>query len=143
MLSCFSRVWLFATWWTIARDSSSKNTWVGCHAIFQGIFPTHVTDSHLESWQVGSFLLMPPGKLHITDWQLKSYAPNLQVYKMEQNPYFNLRILWLFFVCLHFHISYFLLQNSHHEHLDKIKCRSNSLLQEKYRQPKHSNGTFF
>ena len=41
-----SRVQLFATSWTIARQaplslgSPSKNTAVGCHALLQGIFPT-------------------------------------------------------------------------------------------------------
>ena len=46
VLSCFSRVWLFATLWTVAQQAplsmgfSSKNTGVGCHALLQGIFPT-------------------------------------------------------------------------------------------------------
>ena len=46
MLSRFSRVWFFLTQWTIAcqaslsRDSPDKNTGVGCHILFQGIFPT-------------------------------------------------------------------------------------------------------
>ena len=43
--SCFSRVQLFTTPWTIARllcpwESPGKNTGVGCHALLQGIFPT-------------------------------------------------------------------------------------------------------
>ena len=46
VLSCFSRVWIFETIWTIAprllcpRDSPDKNTGVDCHALLQGIFPT-------------------------------------------------------------------------------------------------------
>ena len=46
MLSRFSRVQLFATPWTVARqaplsiDSPGKNTGVACHALFQGIFLT-------------------------------------------------------------------------------------------------------
>ena len=46
MLSCFSRVQLFAIPWTVAHqtpcpwDSPGKNTAVGCHALFQGIFLT-------------------------------------------------------------------------------------------------------
>ena len=43
--SPFSRVWLFATSWTISPrllcpwDSPGKSTGVGCCALFQGIFP--------------------------------------------------------------------------------------------------------
>ena len=47
VLSCFSRVHLFATLWTIqptrlfcSRDSPGKNPGVGCHALLQGIFST-------------------------------------------------------------------------------------------------------
>ena len=46
MITPFSRVQLFATLWTVARqaslsrDSSGKNTGVGCHALLQGIFLT-------------------------------------------------------------------------------------------------------
>ena len=44
MLNHFSHVWLFANLWTVAHwllcpwDSPGKNTGVGCHALFQGIF---------------------------------------------------------------------------------------------------------
>ena len=46
MLCRFSRVWLFATLWTVDHqllclwDSPGKNTGVGCYALLQGIFPT-------------------------------------------------------------------------------------------------------
>ena len=46
MLRCFNHVQFFVTLWTIAHsllcpwDSPGKNTRVGCHALFQGIFPT-------------------------------------------------------------------------------------------------------
>ena len=46
VLNCFSRVQLFATPWTVARqtalsrDSPGKNTGVGCQALLQGIFLT-------------------------------------------------------------------------------------------------------
>ena len=45
-----SRVRLFAIPWTVARqaplsmDSPGKNTGVGCHVLFQGIFPTQVSN---------------------------------------------------------------------------------------------------
>ena len=46
MLSCFSRVRLYAIPWTVpgqvplSMGFSSKNTGVGCHVLLQGIFPT-------------------------------------------------------------------------------------------------------
>ena len=46
VLNCFSRVWLFATMWTVAhrllcpQDSLGKNTGVGCCVLLQGIFLT-------------------------------------------------------------------------------------------------------
>ena len=63
MLNPFSRVLLFATPWTVARQAPlsmvfcSKNTGVGCHALLQGIFLTQGSNScllHLLHWQVGS-----------------------------------------------------------------------------------------
>ena len=53
-----------ATLWTIACqapsswDSPGKNIGVGCHVLFQGIFPTQRSNPHLLCllhWQVGSF----------------------------------------------------------------------------------------
>ena len=46
-------------------DSLGKNTGVGCHALFQGLFPTQVLNSHLLhllNWQVDSLPTEPPGK---------------------------------------------------------------------------------
>ena len=78
MLSHFSRVWLFATLWTVALPGSSvhelfcpgysvqANTGVGCHALLQGIFPTQGWKPHLLCllhWREGSLPLAPPGKL--------------------------------------------------------------------------------
>ena len=51
---------LFCAW-----DSPGKNTGVGCHALLQGIFPTHGMTLHLLHllhWQVDSLPLVPPGK---------------------------------------------------------------------------------
>ena len=44
------------------RDSSDKNTGVGCHALLQGIFLTLGSNLHLLHWQAGSLPLAPPGK---------------------------------------------------------------------------------
>ena len=70
LLSCFSRVWLCATLWTVCGqvlcpwDSPGKNIGVDCHALLQGIFPTQGSNLCLLSlvhWQAGSLLLAPPG----------------------------------------------------------------------------------
>ena len=46
-------------------DSPGKNTGVGCHAILQGIFPTHASNPRLLillHWKVDSLPQAPPGK---------------------------------------------------------------------------------
>ena len=63
VLSCFSRVWLFATLWTVARllcpwNSPGKNTGVDCCALLQGIFLTQGLNPHflcLLHWQAKSW----------------------------------------------------------------------------------------
>ena len=50
---------------SVHGDSPGKNTGVGCHALFQGIFLTQGSNSHLPCllhWQVGSLPLVTPGK---------------------------------------------------------------------------------
>ena len=63
VLRCFSCAQLFGTPWTAAHEAplsmgfSSKNIGVGCHALFQGIFPTQESNPcllHLLQWQAGS-----------------------------------------------------------------------------------------
>ena len=71
VLSHFSRVWLFATLWTIACqtplwDSLGKNTGVGCHSFLQGIFLTQGLTPRLLCllhWQAGSLPLAPPERM--------------------------------------------------------------------------------
>ena len=49
---------------SVHGDSPGKNTRVGCHALFQGIFPTQGSNPHLLCllhWQSGSFPLVPLG----------------------------------------------------------------------------------
>ena len=43
---------------SVCGDSPGKDTGVGCHALFQGIFPTQVS----PELQVNSLLTEPPGK---------------------------------------------------------------------------------
>ena len=56
VLSCFSHVQVFATLWTVSLpgssvhgDSPHKNIGVGCHFLFQGIFPTQGSNPCLMS----------------------------------------------------------------------------------------------
>ena len=66
MLNHFSRVRLFATLWTVARQAPpSRDTKEGCHALLPGIFPTQESNPpllHLLHWQAGSLPVAPPGK---------------------------------------------------------------------------------
>ena len=70
-LSCFSRVWPFATSWTVARQAllpmrfSRQEYWSGLDTLLQGFFPTQGSNPHLLCllhWQAGSLPLAPPGK---------------------------------------------------------------------------------
>ena len=45
-------------------DSPGKNTGVGCHALFQGIFPTQGSNLCLVHWQVGSLPLSHQGGIY-------------------------------------------------------------------------------
>ena len=69
MLRRFSRVQLFATPWTVARQAplsmefSRRDTEVGCHFLLQGIIPTRRLNPSLlgpPHWQAGSSPPAPP-----------------------------------------------------------------------------------
>ena len=70
LLSC---VWLFATPWSVARQTavsiefSRQDTGLGCHFLLQWIFPTQGLNSHLLSpaLQVDSLTAEPSGKLEL------------------------------------------------------------------------------
>ena len=47
---------------SVHGDSPGKNIGVGCHALFQGIFPTQGLNPRLLCLQPGSLPLAPPGK---------------------------------------------------------------------------------
>ena len=61
-------VLLFVTPWTVRTrllcpwDSPGKNTGVGCHALFQGIFLTQGSNPGLPTFQADSLPFEPPGK---------------------------------------------------------------------------------
>ena len=70
----FTQVWFFASQQTVACQTSlslgfsRKNTGVGCHALFQGIFLTQGSNPHLLRllhWQAGFLSLVTHGKLHL------------------------------------------------------------------------------
>ena len=60
-------------------DSPGKDSGVGCHILFQGIFSTQGLNPHLLHllpWQVDSLPLAPPGKppkvvAHVSSWEWK------------------------------------------------------------------------
>ena len=68
MLSCFSRVRLFATPRTVAHQAplsmgfSSRNSGVGCHSLLWGFFLSQGWNSSLLHWQVDSLPSEPAGK---------------------------------------------------------------------------------
>ena len=72
LANCFSRVWLFASLWTVAHcslccpwDSPGKNIRVDCYACLLGIFPTQGLNLHLLyllHWQAVSLPRVLPGK---------------------------------------------------------------------------------
>ena len=77
VLSRFSCLLLFVTLWAAATqvlclwDYPSKNTEVGCSALFHGIFPAQGSNPHLLHllhWQGGSLPPEPPGKPKESDW---------------------------------------------------------------------------
>ena len=57
MYYLLSHIWLFATPWNavcqapLSWDSPGKNTRVGCHFLFQGIFPTQRLNPDLLHWR--------------------------------------------------------------------------------------------
>ena len=90
-LSPFSRVWHFATTWTVTCpalrpwDSPGRNTGVGCYTFIQRIFSTQGSNLRLLcllQWQAGSWPLAPPGKLPPDPWII-SYYPCLSVKRSE------------------------------------------------------------
>ena len=94
MLSCFSRVWLFVTLWTVARQDTLSlariQEWVSMPSP-RGIFPTQGLNACLSCllhWQVGSLTLVPPGKpiklLCLTSKKIKSLWKDRAKCKKEQ-----------------------------------------------------------
>ena len=69
-----SRVRLFVIPWAVPPrllcpwNSPGKNTGVGYHFLFQGIFPTQESDPHLLHWQVDSLLLSHLGSPYHEAW---------------------------------------------------------------------------
>ena len=76
-------------------DSPGKNTGVGSHTLFQGIFLTQGSNPcllHLLNWQVGSLPLAPSGKprgYHIGQYIMDHDSPSLLYIKIIQEPLKN------------------------------------------------------
>ena len=75
-----SRVQFFVTPRSVAHQAplsmgfSSKNTGVGCHALFQGTFPTLGSNLNLLHWQADSFTTEKTGKpKNVTNWTLNVF----------------------------------------------------------------------
>ena len=96
VLSHFSRVRLFETLWTIARQASlsmrfsRQNPGVGCPAVVQGIFLTQGSNPHLLSlphWQAGS----SPGS---TTWEALTRIKIIWGFMKTLSPTQNLQGFW-------------------------------------------------
>ena len=78
VLSCFSRVWLFATLWTVDHQAplymgfSRQEYWNGLPYSPPGDLPDPRVEPMSLHWQAGSLPLAPPGKPYIgllTTWK--------------------------------------------------------------------------
>ena len=75
---------LFVTLWTVAcrvlcpLNFSSKNTGVGCHFLFQEIFPTQGLNVASFALADGFLTTAPPGKLIIREMQIKTTVRHLR-----------------------------------------------------------------
>ena len=76
VLSCFSRVRLFVTMTTVARQAplsmgfSRQEYWSGLHALLQGIFPPRdrTCVSSISCFAGGFFAMEPPGKPEVAHY---------------------------------------------------------------------------
>ena len=111
--SHFSRVWLFATIWTVGLQAllsmgfSGKNTGMSCHALLQGIFPTqglNLCPLCRLHWQAGSLLLAPSGNRPATG--LFGYYSLSQVPAFTHKRKFPLLVLWSCLWSIMVHISW-------------------------------------
>ena len=92
VICVLSRVWLFATLWTVAweatlsMESSSKNTGVGCHFLLQRIFPTQGLNPRLLCllhwrqilccWAIGEAHIYLPTALPSLTYSAQIYSPS-------------------------------------------------------------------
>ena len=86
-------------------DCPGKNTGVGCHFLFQGIFPTQGSNPHLLHWQVDSLPLSQLGSPHKEDKgtnfsnvnAMSSYERNARKLLCSKNVF---ALGWLFHACV-------------------------------------------
>ena len=66
---CLSRVWLFATPWTIQSMEFSRPEYrIGCHSLLQGIFPTQWSNPGLPHCRQILYQLNHQGSPRILKW---------------------------------------------------------------------------
>ena len=107
ILSCLSRVRLFATLWSVAHqaplsmDFPEKNTGVDCRFLLQGIFSTQGWNPHLLCllhWQAGSFTTEPSGTSP-NSWPLDSLRITAQISSLS--TYRLCHIMYIFINCVY------------------------------------------
>ena len=81
---------------SVQRDSPGKNTGVGCHAFFQGIFPTQVLNPGLLHCRRILYHKANSSRGHKNSRCLYIYEWNLEIYERKENPQLGSEILSLF-----------------------------------------------
>ena len=123
MLSCFSRVQLFATLWSIVCQAplsmrfSRQEFWSGLPCPLLGIFPTQGSNpclSCLLHWQAGSLPLAQPGKHYMCVYiyicmcvcecvySLFTFSPIIGYYKIIRYSFlrYSVGTCWLSVLCI-------------------------------------------
>ena len=112
LFSCFSRVWLCATPWTVALQAplsmqfSRQKYWSGCHALLQGIFPTQGPNPGLlhcsqilYHWATRDALFSPITSRQragekVDQWQISSFGLKMMNIAMKSDDSFLAGKLW-------------------------------------------------
>ena len=81
---------------SIHGNSPGKNTGVGCHAFFQGIFPTQVLNPSLLHCRRILYHKANSSRGHKNSSCLYIYEWNLEIYERKENPQLGSEILSLF-----------------------------------------------
>ena len=96
------------------QDSPGKNTGVGCHALFQGIFLTQGLNPcllYLLPWQEGSLPLVLPGKstVWVNIWSFWVFCTIMFDIRLLSSILVTLYFLYVFLILKTLHICIFFL----------------------------------